>query len=223
MIPLIAVGAVIIVVVVVLAVRGVTLPGGIVDLGNGQQHDGCPTEDASGPTEPPPPGDRTTSGRLSMMRLPPPFGEPQHDRRIPYAHDVRSQEAVVEQAENGSPTWVANVAVARLLAGDGFYGPEQGAQLMFTCTLGRVFHNIDVRRNDVKNQATKVDGHAAWVIESQLSFRVPDIDATGELMIIVVVDVGNEGESGLFYASVPDTAPELVAPARKALADLRVV
>ncbi len=66
-----------------------------------------------------------------------------------------------------------------------------------------------------------VDGRDAWLIESHLCFDVPGIRTKGELLIVSVVDTG-DGEAGLFYASIPDTSPELVAPARKALADLRV-
>jgi hypothetical protein len=40
-------------------------------------------------------------------------------------------------------------------------------------------------------------------------------------MIIVVVDTG-DGEAGLFYASIPDTSPQFLEPARQALASLKV-
>jgi hypothetical protein len=37
-----------------------------------------------------------------------------------------------------------------------------------------------------------------------------------------VVDVGTNGEAGLFYGTIPDNAPQFLAPIRAALADLRV-
>ena len=40
-------------------------------------------------------------------------------------------------------------------------------------------------------------------------------------MIVAVVDTA-DGEGGLFYASIPDTSPQFVKPAREALAGLRV-
>ena len=42
----------------------------------------------------------------------------------------------------------------------------------------------------------------------------------GELLIVVIV--ATDTRSGIYYASIPDTVPELVKPARQALADLRV-
>jgi hypothetical protein len=40
---------------------------------------------------------------------------------------VQSQQATVQQDAQGVQTWVASVLIASLVAGDGFYGPDQGA------------------------------------------------------------------------------------------------
>ena len=55
-------------------------------------------------------------------------------------------------------------------------------------------------------------------MESQLSFDIPGLKTKGELLIVVIVSAG--ARSGLYYASIPDTTPELVQPARDALAAL---
>jgi hypothetical protein len=84
------------------------------------------------------------------------------------------------------------------------------------------FFGIDaVTRTDIRSQAITVDSHPAWTIEAHLSFQLPTIKTTGETMIIVVVDTG-DGEAGLFYASIPDTSPQFMEPARQALASLKV-
>jgi hypothetical protein len=211
----------VIAVVVVLAVRGTGTAGPGSGPGGQQTGDLCQAAGAATPTAPPVAGDRVVSGKLSVMRLPPPFEAPRYDQRVPFGHDVQSQDATVETSADGTTTWLAGVLVARLLAGDGFYGPEQGAELVVTCILGVFYGNTEVAREDVKDEAMTVDGHDAWLIESHLTFDVPGIRTKGELLIVTVVDIG-DGEGGLFYASIPDTSPELVAPARKALADLRV-
>jgi hypothetical protein len=128
---------------------------------------------------------------------------------------------LVETGPNGAPLWVSSVLIARLLAGDGFFGPEQGAKVVASCVVGKFYGNVPVQREDSRNEATTVDGHKAWRIESHLTFDVPNIKTKGETMIIVVVDT-SDGEAGLFYASIPDTSPQYMAPSRKALADLRV-
>jgi hypothetical protein len=181
----------------------------------------CP--DAIQPSAAPPAqaGGRVTSGKLSYPRLGAPWSAPAWDRRVPFGRDVSSQQATVEADAVGKPTWVADVMVARLLAGDGFYGPEQGAAVVVNCITGRFYGDSTVKRTDRRNSSTSVDGHPAWLVESHLTFDVPDIKTRGELMIVLVVDTA-EGEGGLFYASVPDTSALFVAPAREALAGLAV-
>jgi hypothetical protein len=184
--------------------------------------DVCP--DAVLETATPPPaqtGDRVRSGALSYARLPTPFGPPTWDSRVPFGRDVQSQDATVEQDEQGEQTWVAAVLVARLLAGDGFFGPEQGATVVAECVTGRFYGNADVDRIDERNQATTVDGRSAWLIEAHLTFSLPDIETKGETMIIVVVETVT-GEAGLFYASVPDTSPQFMPAARAAQSTLEV-
>lgn len=181
----------------------------------------CP--DAVFPSAPPPAqtGDRVSSGKLSYPRLGDPFTAPKWDRRVPFGRDVQNQDAVVEISTDNQVTWVAGVLIARLLAGDGFFGPKQGATVVADCVVARFYGDAEVQREDQRNTAITVDGHQAWLIESRLRFQVPNIKTSGETMIIVVVDTG-EGEAGLFYASIPDTSPQFLAPAREALADLDV-
>jgi hypothetical protein len=182
----------------------------------------CPdaVAETASPAAPPPSG-RVTSGKLSYARLPEPFGPPDWDPRTPFGRDVQSQEATVEQDAQGVRTWVASVLVARLLAGDGFFGPEQGARVVADCVVAKFYGGAAVTRKDRRNAATEVDGRAAWVIESQLTFSLPQIKTKGETMIIVVVDTV-PGEGGLFYASIPDTSPQFLEPARVAQASLQV-
>jgi hypothetical protein len=215
---------VVITIVSILVVRGL-VGGTIIDRGRvtsaPPSADICP--DAVQPSASPAAqtGGRVTSGRLSYAKLGAPFSEPYWDRRVPFGRDVQSQQATVEADPNGTPTWVASVLIARLLAGDGFFGPEQGARVVASCVTGKFYGNAAVTRKDTRNKAITVDGHPAWTIESHLSFQLPKIKTTGETMIIVVVDTGDD-EAGLFYASIPDTSPQFMEPARQALASLKV-
>ena len=83
---------------------------------------------------------------------------------------------------------MASVLIAQLLAGDGFFGPQQGAEVVADCAVGRFYGDAPAGREDRRNEAITVDGRPAWMIESHLTFDIPDIRTTGELMIIVVVD-----------------------------------
>jgi hypothetical protein len=140
---------------------------------------------------------------------------------VPFGRDVRNQQAPVESDANGQPSWVASVIIARLLAGDGFYGPQQGAAVVAGCITGVFYGGAQVERKDLRNEATTVDGHPAWIIVAHLGFDLPDVETNGETMTVVVVDTA-EGEAGLFYTSNPDTSPQLAEPLSRAQADLRV-
>ena len=57
-------------------------------------------------------------------------------------------------------------------------------------------------------------------MESQLTFDIAGLNTKGELLIVAIVSVGTT--AGLYYASIPDTRPDLVGPAREALKNLKV-
>lgn len=223
-----AVAAVVVIVVLAtLAIRGLsgvvagppvqdpqTNPSGVV----------CPSPPSQTPSPIPDTGaDRVVSGHLSYPRLAAPFSAPQPDSRTPFGRDVRSQTAEVETSSDGETSWVAAVLIARLLAGDGFYGPQQGAAVVAECVIGKFYGDNPVEREDLRNEATKVDGHDAWIIEMHLTFDIPGIKTKGEAATIVVVDTGAaDGEAGLFYSSIPDTSPQFTQPAEDALKGLQV-
>ena len=184
----------------------------------------CPSPPSQTPSPiPDTGGDRVVSGHLSYPRLAAPFSAPAPDSRTPFGRDVRSQTAEVETSSDGETSWVAAVLIARLLAGDGFYGPQQGAAVVAECVIGKFYGDNPVGREDLRNEATKVDGHDAWIIEMHLTFDISGIKTKGEAATIVVVDTGAaDGEAGLFYSSIPDTSPQFTRPAEDALDGLRV-
>lgn len=181
----------------------------------------CPESTPDTTTPAPSTGNRVSSGHLSYARLASPFQAPIFDKRVPFGLDIQAQQAPLEKSADGRTSWAADVLIARLLAGDGFFGPEQGSKIVVACILGKFYGNNTITRHDLKNQATTVDGHPAWLVESQLSYSIPGIKATSELMIVEVVAT-SAGEAGLFYASLPTTAPQLVPKARAAMAGLKV-
>ena len=140
---------------------------------------------------------------------------------MPFGSDVQSQ-LVPDQIDydgNGA-NWVAQILVGELQAGDGFFTPEQGAQIVVKCILGAFYGNNPVNSKVKVNEKTTIDGHEAWLVESQLTFDIAGLKAKGELLIVAIVSAGNR--SGLYYATIPDTKPELVQPARDALEQLQV-
>lgn len=215
---------VVIVVVAVVAVRAVGNLTGVTTPPTGGQpsQDACPRVQSLPPDSPParPNDGRVHGGPVSYPQLGSPWGPIQTDHRVPFGRDVAEQLVSVEPNYSPGSNWVASILVAELQAGDGFFTPEQGAQIVVRCILGEFYGDNEVRSDVQVNKATTIDGRPGWLIESHLSFDIENLETKGELLIVAIV--ATDSTAGLFYASIPDTRPELVKPARDALAQLTV-
>jgi hypothetical protein len=213
----------VIVVVAVIAIRALNNGGTINGLPSGGQPSSevCPKQssESTGPADHPNDG-RVHGGPVSYPLLGSPWSDPQTDTRVPFGSDVQSQIVTVEPNYQPGSNWVASILVGELQAGDGFFTPEQGSQIVVKCILGAFYGNNPVTSNVKVNKAVTIDGHEGWIVESQLSFSITGLKTKGELLIVAIVSA--KDSSGLYYASIPDTVPELIAPAREALANLKV-
>jgi len=219
-------GAALLVVIVIVAVVGVRAATGGAGLlpplpGGQASQNACPDQQQV-PTPVPRPNDgRVHGGPVSYPRLGAPWEAPRYDERVPFGSDVLVQQVPVETDYDGKgASWVASILVAELQAGDGFFSPQQGSQVVVKCILGKFYSNAPVRSDVKVNEAATIDGRDAWIVESQLSFDIAGLKTKGELLIVAIVSAG--ATSGLYYASIPDTTPELVQPARDALRQLQV-
>jgi hypothetical protein len=218
---------IVIIVVAVLAIRAVT-GGDTGTTGGGPvgqpSQDFCPPENTASPDAPVshPADGRVHGGPVSYPMLGTPWGPPQGPPNpVPFGTDVQTQMVLDQLNYDGQGTnWVASILVAELQAGDGFFTPEQGAQIVVKCILGAFYGNHPIESEVKVNEKATIGGHDAWLVESQLTFDIPRLEAKGEYLIVAVVSAGNR--SGLYYATIPDTLPELVQPARDTLKKLQV-
>ena len=220
---LVAIGVVVVVLIVVavFVVRALGR-GGTAEPGGGGSGSAtaqvCPKQQDSTPD--PQPGDgRVHAGKLSYPQLGDPGSEPSSESRVACGRGVLIQEVQTEKG-NAQGGWFAAVLLGGLVAGDGFFSPQDGAQVVVKCVSGTFYGDSAVRREDIRNEKMTVDGHDGWIVETQLHFNVKDIEAKSERVIIVIVDTGDD--SGLFYASIPENAEQYLDPARQALANLTV-
>lgn len=206
--------------------QGITrvVGGGEPTAGSNPSQDICPAIPTDASTEPPPQRNdgRVHGGKLSYPMLGSPWGPVTGDNRVPFGREVAEQVVMVEEDYNGlGSSWVASVLVGELVAGDGFFGPKEGAEIVMRCVVGRFYADAVVSRDDQVSKAITIDGHEAWLMESHLGFNIPGLRTTGELAIVVIVDTGADSAS-LYYASIPDTVPELVDDARAVIDQLTV-
>jgi hypothetical protein len=122
--------AVVLVVLVVLAVRGLGgVLGGLPGVPGGDPSaDVCPKPEASSTPTPQPNDGRVHSGPLSYPELPSPWGSPQPENDVPFGRDVLQQ--FVQTEKTSTLTWGAAVMVGELVAGDGFFEPKDGAEIV---------------------------------------------------------------------------------------------
>jgi Protein of unknown function (DUF2510) len=164
---------------------------------------------------------RVHGGMLSYPMLTDPWSAPTTDIRVPFGRDVAEQEVVIEPNYNGKSSWVASVLVAELAAGDGFFSPQEGSEIVVKCLIGAFYDNAAVTRADKVSKAMSVGGKDGWLVETHLSFDIPNLKTKGETAIVLIVATGTD-TSSLYYASIPDTSPQYLQPARDAMAALTV-
>lgn len=178
----------------------------------------CPQDDTPLTERPPQPGDgRVHGGQLSFPELGAPWSPPYPDNRIAFGRDAYAQQVPIET----DPDWVAGVFVADLVAGDGFFGPQQGAEVVLDCITGEFYGDTEITRNDQRSEAITVDGHDAWIIETTLGFDIPNLEAKSEHVIVVIVET-DPGAASVYFASIPENAPELLPTAQELVSQLRV-
>ena len=65
---------------------------------------------------------------------------------VPFGRDVLQQ--YVETERTPTMGWGAAVMVGELVAGDGFFDPKDGAEIVLRCVTGTFYGNAEVTRND---------------------------------------------------------------------------
>ncbi|MGC3995734.1 MAG: DUF2510 domain-containing protein [Propionicimonas sp.] len=218
--------AVVVAIVLVIQSMGGSVPG-IPDItGNNPTSTSspniCPPASDSTPTATADPDSGWISGgKLAYPALGSPW-ETGWDDRVPWGSLATIQQVTDQDNYDGQGhSWVASILVSDLYVGDGFASTKVAAETVLKCVLGTYYADTVVTSKPVSSAQHDVDGHTGWLIETQLSFDIKGLNAKGERVLLLVVQTGDDDYS-LFYASVPDTLPELVPDARQALSELRV-
>ena len=177
----------VLVVVAVFAIRAATSGGGATaggDTSGQASTEACPPQRSDSPSPSAPSTDgRVHGGPVSYPLLPSPWLAPTGENRVPFGVNVLSQNVLVEQNYDGAGSdWVASVTIGELQAGDGFFTPQQGSQIVVKCILGAIYG---------KNQVLK-----------DLSLRLGDVRRSlvarvGERRAGLVLGVQQRGTGGL--------------------------
>ncbi|MDR0959562.1 MAG: DUF2510 domain-containing protein [Propionibacteriaceae bacterium] len=182
----------------------------------------CPTQQLAASPIPHTDDGRVHGGLLSYPRLGAPWSAPSYDDRVPFGVDVSTQSIMIHSDFDGFGTsWVASILVSGLYAGDGFYTPQEGSDIVVRCIVNAFYGDAQITREDIRNEATTIDGYDAWIVETNLSFEIEHLPTTSERVTIIVVETSST-VSSLFYASIPGDASQYQADVDATIAALTV-
>jgi hypothetical protein len=136
---------------------------------------------------------------------------------------VAGQFFTTQEVTPDATTFIAQCTSGPVAAGYGWAGP---ATLQSTVTAladsarGNYYPEPNERRV-MRDEPRTVDGHAAHLVEFQLSWDVPGYDASGERAALLLVDTGRPAPA-LLYISIPNTHAELYGVIDRVLDDVEV-
>ncbi len=166
--------------------------------------------------EPHPVDDRVYGGNLSFPEEPS-FDAATAEPRFSFAHDVTQQTLAVDD----TPPWIAQLAVGRLRAADGFVnGAQNTAESVVQCAISSSLYDpYQPDRTDRRSQPITIDGRQGWLIETDITVADPDLDFPGDRAIFIVVADGSDW--GMFFGAVPVGYTQLEEVLSRTARDLR--
>ena len=155
----------------------------------------CPRGDPDA-RQPYPADGRIHGGGLSFPEQP--GWDPSRLRTgLTWAYDVGAQDKTIE------PTWFAMFAVGALSVVDGFEVPAQAAESVMQCTATSEYYVGFTGRADLHSTAVTVAGRPGWSIRAEIRVDSDKTDLPGDVVEVVVVDLGAPEALAMFWGAVP--------------------
>ncbi|MEZ0577709.1 DUF2510 domain-containing protein [Nocardioides sp. MH1] len=174
------------------------------------------------PTTTPPKGATKVSG--GRLTIPVPDGyeaDTQYSSAFTFADDFTPVQKVIEQ--NKKTGWVSIYGVGALRKANGYDDPAQAAETVMACMAASQDLYADfVGRDPVSSGAITIDGKDAYQVTSDLRIDDPDLDVTGDVAQVIVVDTGDADTYGVFVTVVPIGDDALIAQQASFAPQIRV-
>ncbi len=155
------------------------------------------------------------------LTLPPVRGydplEPQITTTFTFADGVAGVGRSVEEQ------WISLYTVGGLPKASGYFDLEASVDQVITCmTDSPNFYRNFSGREDLEREAIQVDGHDAYAVTSEIRVDDPEITVDGDYSKVIVVDIGDDEEFGLYVAVVPIGNQKLIDQLEAATSQLQV-
>lgn len=134
---------------------------------------------------------------------------------LTWAYDVDGQDRTVQ------PEWFAMFAVGALSVVDGFEQPAQAAEAVMQCTATSTFYQGFTARKNVHAKAMTVSGRPAWSVRAEIYVDTDRTTLPGDLVDVVVVDLGQPESLAMFWGAVPMGDQDLMDQLDRVIGELR--
>jgi hypothetical protein len=123
---------------------------------------------------------------------------------------VAGQYFTTQQSVPDGGEFIAQCTSGPVADGYGWGGPStlQSTLTTLADSVRANYYPAPNERKILRDEDRTVDGHAARLLEFDLSWHVPGYDATGERAALLLIDVGRPAPA-LVYISIPNTHAEL--------------
>ena len=156
---------------------------------------------------------RMASGKLSVAEI---DGWDSQWASLPSAYDVTSQGVMAY------PNWVNYSSIGQLSKDDGFTDPATAAEHVMDCLARSDYYVGFQSRENLESQAVTVDGRPGWRMRANVYANDPAApQAKGDVVDVTVVDPGGNS-LGVYMGSCTIGKDDLCAQVRKAVETLKV-
>jgi hypothetical protein len=137
---------------------------------------------------------------------------------------VAGQYFTTQQTIPDGGEFIAQCTSGPVADGYGWGGPSTLQSTLDTLadSVRANYYPAPNERRVLREEDRTVDGHAARLIEFDLTWHVPGYDATGERAALLLIDVGRPAPA-LVYISIPNTHAELYGDIDQVLGNVHVL
>jgi hypothetical protein len=137
-------------------------------------------------------------------------------RGLSWAYGVDGQDKPIET------NWYAMLAAGGLRRADGFKEPRQAAEGVMQCSATSDFYVGFTGRRDLASSAITVGGHPGWAITSEIRVSSSVTKLPGDVVEVVVVDLGSPDSLAMFWGAVPISDAALGTVLKQTVSALQV-
>lgn len=119
------------------------------------------------------------------------------------------------------PGWISSISVGALRYSDGFGDPQIAAQQMMSCVASSSLFSSFTGRNDLLDEAIRLDGYQGWRITSEVFVDFPE-EVDGDIVDIIVIDTGDPDHLSIYVSAATIDLTDNLEEVAQAQSTLRV-